>query len=87
MNMIGKVAASLVAAGAFSAVIFASTSADSIKPVQFMVAAAADTPQSRIESFSNANEFTRLVEEPSPASGPLNSKETPQDQLNDLQYN
>jgi hypothetical protein len=87
MNMIGQFATSLVAVGAFSAVIFAGTSADSMKPVQFTVVAAADASQSRVESFSYANEFTRLVEEPSPASGPLNSKETPQDQLNDLQYN
>jgi len=102
MNMIGKIASSLVAVGAFSAIIFASTSTDSMKPAQRTVAAAAEASQSGIESFSYASEFTRLVEEPthasgtlismraeepSPSSGPLNSKETPQDQLNDLQYN
>jgi hypothetical protein len=67
MNMIGKFAASLVAVAAFSAIIFASTSADSMKPAQSAtVVATTDAPQ---------------------ASGPLNSKETPQEQLKDLQYN
>jgi hypothetical protein len=103
MNMIGKFATSLVAVAAFSAIIFASTSAGSMRSAQSdMVVATADASQSRVDSFSYAHEFTRLVEEPAPASaslismraeepapasGPLNAKETPQDQLNDLQYN
>jgi hypothetical protein len=74
MNMIGKFATSLVAVAAFGAIIFASTGAESMKPAQSAtVVAAADASQSRVE--------------PSPASGPLNSKETPQEQLKDLQYN
>ncbi len=74
MNMIGKFATSLVAVAAFGAIIFASTGADSMKPAQSAtVVAAADASQSRVE--------------PSTASGPLNSKETPQEQLKDLQYN
>jgi hypothetical protein len=102
MNMIGKFATSLVAVATFSAIIFASTSAGSMNPSQLAVVAAADVPQSTAESFNYASEFTRLVqepsptsgqmvalsaEEPSPASGPLNSNETPQEQLKDLQYN
>jgi hypothetical protein len=102
MNMIGKFSTSLVAVAAFSAIIYASTGAGSMKPAQFTVAAAADASQSRVETFSYTSEFMRLIEEPTPASGqliamraeepssasgPLNSKETPQDQLNDLQYN
>ena len=64
MNMTEKFAASLVAVTAFSAIIFASASADSLKPAQ-----------------------SAAVVEPAPASGPLNSNETPQEQLKDLQYN
>jgi hypothetical protein len=67
MNMIGKFATGIVAVAAFGAIIFASTSADSMKPAQSgTVVAKTDAPQ---------------------ASGPLNSKETLQDQLSDLQYN
>ena len=74
MNMIGKFATSLIAVAAFSAIIFASTSADSMKPApSASVVAAADALQSRAES--------------SPAIVQLNSKETPQEQLKDLQYN
>ena len=83
MNMIGKFATSLVAVAAFSAIIYASTGSDSMNPAQLITAAAAaDASQ-----FSEVNPFTRVVEEISPASGPLNSKETPQEQLKDLQYN
>ena len=74
MNMIGRFSTSLIAVAAFSAIIFASTSADSMKPApSASVVAAADALQSRVES--------------SPAMGQLNSKETPQEQLKDLQYN
>ena len=103
MNMIGKFSTSLVAVAAFSAIIFASASADSMKPAQSAaVVAAADAPQSSVEPFRYISAFTQLVEEPAPvsgtlismlveepapASGPLNSNETPQEQLKDLQYN
>ena len=74
MNMTEKVATSLIAIAAFSAILFTSTSADSMKPAQSdPVGVAADASQTRVE--------------PSPANGPLNSKETPQEQLKDLQYN
>ena len=74
MNMTEKAATSFVAVVAFSAVLFNSTSADSMKPApSASVVAAADALQSRVES--------------SPAMGQLNSKETPQEQLKDLQYN
>ena len=74
MKMILKFATSLVAVAAFSAVIFAGTRADSVKPAQSAAfVAAVDASPSR--------------DEPSPANGPLNSKETPQEQQVDLQYN
>ena len=74
MNMIGKFATSLFAVAAFSAIIFASTNADSMKPApSTSVIAAADVLQSRVGS--------------SLAPGQLNSSETPQEQLKDLQYN
>jgi hypothetical protein len=89
MNMIGKFATSLVAFAAFSAIIFASTSADSMKPAQSATfVAAADASQSRVEPFSYPYDFTLRVEpfsypydftlwvEPLPASGPSNSKES-----------
>ena len=83
MNMIGKFSTSLVAVTAFSVIIYASTGSDSMNPAQLVTAAAAaDASQ-----FSELHAFTRLVEEPSPANGPRNSKETPQEQLKDLQYN
>jgi hypothetical protein len=53
MNMIGKFSTSLVAIAAFSAIIFASTSADAMKPAQSAtVVAAADASQSRVEPLS-----------------------------------
>ena len=74
MNMIGKFATTLVAIGAVSAIVFTSTSADSMKPAQSAtVVAAADASQSRVEPFSYQYDFTQWVE-PAPASGPLNSK-------------
>ena len=103
MNMIGKFSTSLVAITAFSAIIFASTSADSMKLAQSpTLVAAADASHSSVEPFRYMHAFTQLVEEPAPAngtlismlveepapaSGPLNSSETPQEQLSDLQYN
>ena len=74
MNMIGKFASSLVAVAAFSAIIYASTGASSLKSDQSdMVVAAADASQSRVDSFSYTHEFTRLVEEPAPASASITS--------------
>jgi hypothetical protein len=63
MNMIEKFATSLVAVAAFSAIIYASASADSMKsaqPVTFV--AAADASQSRVEPFSYPYDFTLPVE-------------------------
>jgi hypothetical protein len=79
MNMIGKFATSLVAVAAFSAIIYASTGSDSMNPAQLITAAAA----------ADASQFSEVnaVQEPSPASDPLNSKETPQEKVKDLQYN
>jgi hypothetical protein len=100
MKMIGKFATTIVAVGAFSAIIFTSTSADSMKPAQSAAfLAAADASQSRVEPFSYPYDFTLRAEpfsypydftqwvEPARSSGPLNSKETPQEQQNDRQYN
>jgi hypothetical protein len=66
MNMIAKFATGLVAVAAFGAIIFASTSADSMKPAQ----------SATVVAKTDA----------SLTSAPLNSKETPQEQLKDLQY-
>jgi len=64
MNMIGKFATSLVAVAAFGAIIFASTSADSMKPARSATTlAAADASQSRVEPFSYPYDFT-LRDEP-----------------------
>ena len=68
MNMTEKFAASFVAVAAFSAILFTSANADSMKSAQ-----SAAAPQASVQAMS--------------VSGPLNSKETPADQLNDLQYN
>ena len=70
MNMTQKVVTSFVAVAAFSAILVNTTSADSMKPTQL------------------ATVVVTAVALPSgaPASGPLNSKETPEDQLKDLQY-
>ena len=67
MNMTQKFAGSFVAVAAFSAIVFASATADSMKPAQSAAATA------------SASQFSLIV--------PLNSPETPQAQLNDLQYN
>ena len=74
MNMTEKAATSFVAVVAFSAVLFNSTIADSMKPApSATVVATASAPQSSVDSPR--------------ASRPLNATETPQEQLNDLQYN
>lgn len=87
MNMIGKFATTLVAIGAVSAIVFTSTSADSMKPAQSAtVFVAADALQSKVEPYSYPYDFTLRAEpfsypydftpwvEPARASGPLNSK-------------
>ena len=93
MNMIGKFATSLVAVAAFSAIIFASTSADSMKPAQSAAVAVAgeklDGGLGDLPSSYTGAEFQHAgnrIAGQNRGSGPLNSKETPQDQLNDLQY-
>ena len=87
MNMIGKFATSLVAVASFGAIIFASTSADSMKPAQSATfVAAAGASQSRVEPYSYPYDFTVRAApysypydftpyvEPARASGQLNSK-------------
>lgn len=66
MNKTHKIAASFFAVAAFSAIIFTTANADSMKPSQASPAVAATSAQSVV--------------------APLNSKETPQDQLKDMQY-
>jgi hypothetical protein len=68
MNMTDKFATSFVAVAAFSAILFTSANADSMKSAQ-----SAAAPQASVHAM--------------PISDPLNSKETPEDQLKDLQYN
>ena len=96
MNMIGKFATSLIAVTAFSAIIFASASADSLKPAQSATVIAAvageklDGGLGDLPSGYTAAEFQHALYRAAGQeqnSGPLNSKETPQEQLNDLQYN
>ena len=94
MNMIGKFATTLVAVGAFSAITFTSTSADSMKPEQSATFAVAgeklDGGLGSLSSNYSAAEYQHAgyrVARQTQDSGSLNSKETPQDQLNDLQYN
>lgn len=66
MNMIAKFVTSLVAVAAFSAIAYASVSADSMKSAQSdMIVASADASQSKAEPFNYAREFTRWVAEPS----------------------
>lgn len=66
MNMIGKFVTSLVAVAAFSAIAYASVSADSMKSAKSdMVVAADDASQSKAEPFNYAREFTRWAAEPS----------------------
>jgi len=73
MNMTEKFAATFVAVAALSAVLFPSANADSVQPAGATVVTAANALQSTTAS--------------SPVIGPLNSKETPAAQLNDMQYN
>ena len=74
MNMIEKFAMSAIVLTALCAMLIHSTSADSMKPARAATAvAAANAPQASVES---ARTIT-----------PLNAKETPQEQLDDLQYN
>jgi len=72
MNMTGKVATSFIAVAAFSAFLFTSTRADSMKPVLMAtIVVIADAAQPSA----------------TPASGVRNSKETSGAKLNDLQSN
>lgn len=94
MNMTEKFATSFVAVAAFSAVLFTSTSADSMKPVQLATIVVAgeklDGGLGDLPSGYTAAEFQHAlyrVAGQEQNSAPLNSKETPQEQLNDLQYN
>ena len=94
MNMIGKFSTSLVAVAAFSAIIFTSTSADSMKPVQPTTIAVAgeklDGGLGDLPSSYTAAEFQHAsyrVAGENQDSSALNSQETPQEKLNDLQYN
>ena len=74
MNMTEKFAASFVAVAALSAVLFPGANADSVQQAGSIVfTAAASAPQSTTAS--------------APVTGPLNSKETPAAQPNDMQYN
>ena len=73
MNFIEKFATSAIAVTALSAILIHSTSADSMKPANSPTAVAA------------ANALQSDVDSAQPII-PLNAKETPQEQLSDLQY-